>query len=171
MREQFLLVCLDEERAVTALPRLLGADAAERNAALDILHRVLAARGAISDEGRRRLARIEALFDAQAGDSPRRRRPPMPDTADRSAPAAHEKYQRLIKLAQRQAAIKVAVAHPCDDVSLQGAVEAARLRLIEPMLVGPVERIRRTAESAALDIGAMEIVQSAAQRRFRGEGS
>jgi phosphate acetyltransferase len=85
----------------------------------------------------------------------------MPDTADRSAPAAHEKYQRLIKLAQRQAAIKVAVAHPCDDVSLQGAVEAARLRLIEPVLVGPVERIRRTAESAALDIGAMEIVQSA----------
>jgi phosphate acetyltransferase len=85
----------------------------------------------------------------------------MPDTADRSAPAAHEKYQRLIKLAQRQAAIKVAVAHPCDDVSLQGAVEAARLRLIEPVLVGPVERIRRTAESAALDIGAMEIVGSA----------
>jgi Protein of unknown function (DUF3141) len=69
MREQFLLVCLDEERAVTALPRLLGADAAERNAALDVLHRVLAARGAMSDEGRQRLARIEALFDARPATS------------------------------------------------------------------------------------------------------
>jgi phosphate acetyltransferase len=85
----------------------------------------------------------------------------MSDAADRSATVAHEKYQRLIKLAQRQAAIRVAIAHPCDDVSLEGAVEAARLRLIEPLLVGPVERIRRVADSAGLDIGAMEIVASA----------
>jgi phosphate acetyltransferase len=40
----------------------------------------------------------------------------------------------------------VAIAHPCDDVSLECAVEA-RLRLIEPVLVGPVARIQalRTA--------------------------
>jgi pimeloyl-ACP methyl ester carboxylesterase len=63
MREQYLLVCLDEERAVTALPKLLGADATERKAALDALHRILAARGDLSDEGRRRLARVEAVFD------------------------------------------------------------------------------------------------------------
>jgi hypothetical protein len=62
MKEQFLLVCLDEDRAVNALPRLLETDPAERKAALDVLHRVLAARGALSDEGKRRLARIEALF-------------------------------------------------------------------------------------------------------------
>jgi phosphate acetyltransferase len=85
----------------------------------------------------------------------------MPDTADRSTTAAHGKYQRLIRLAQRQTAIKVAIAHPCDDVALQGTVEAARLRLIEPVLVGPAERIRRVAESAGADIGAMEIVTSA----------
>ncbi len=69
MREQFLLVCLDEERAVSALPRLLGTDAAERKAALDILHRVLAASGAMSDEGRQRLTRIEALFGAKPAKS------------------------------------------------------------------------------------------------------
>jgi Protein of unknown function (DUF3141) len=63
MREQYLLVCLDEERAMSALPKLLGADATERNAALDALHRILAARGDLSDEGKRRLARIEAIFD------------------------------------------------------------------------------------------------------------
>jgi phosphate acetyltransferase len=54
----------------------------------------------------------------------------------------------------------VAIAHPCDDVSLEGALEAARLRLIEPILVGPPERIRRTAEQASLDISGMEIVAS-----------
>jgi phosphate acetyltransferase len=74
---------------------------------------------------------------------------------------AHQKYQRLIKAAQAQPTIRVAVAHPCDDVSLQGALEAARLGLIEPVLVGPEKRIRKAAEQAQLDIGAMEIVRSA----------
>ena len=77
----------------------------------------------------------------------------MPDAAER-----HEKYERLIKISQIQRTIKVAVAHPCDDVSLQGAVEGARLRLIEPILVGPPERIRGVAEHGGFDIGGMEIV-------------
>jgi pimeloyl-ACP methyl ester carboxylesterase len=62
MREQYLLVCLDEERAINALPILLGTDANERKSALDVLHRLLAARGDLSDEASRRLSRIEALF-------------------------------------------------------------------------------------------------------------
>ena len=40
MREQYLLVCRDEERAIGALPTLLGADAGEHKAALDVLHRI-----------------------------------------------------------------------------------------------------------------------------------
>jgi phosphate acetyltransferase len=84
----------------------------------------------------------------------------MADTAA-SSTIAHEKYERLIKAAQAQATIKVAVAHPCDDVSLEGALEAARLGLIEPILVGPEARIRATAAGAGLDIGATEIVASA----------
>ena len=83
----------------------------------------------------------------------------MPDTAS-AKPVAHEKYERLIKAAQAQGMIKVAVVHPCDDVSLEGAVEAARLRLIEPILVGPKERVRGVAEHAGLDISAMEIINS-----------
>jgi len=75
-------------------------------------------------------------------------------------PVAHEKYERLVKAAQAQATIKVAVAHPCDDVSLRGAVEAAQLHLIEPILVGPTERIRSVARNAGLDVSAMEIVNA-----------
>ena len=82
----------------------------------------------------------------------------MPESTGQDAP--HDKYQRLIKAAQALPAIKVAIVHPCDDVSLQGAVEAARLRLIEPILVGPVERIRSVARTAGLEIGAMDIVAS-----------
>jgi pimeloyl-ACP methyl ester carboxylesterase len=62
VREQYLLVCLDEARAINALPKLLGTDANERKSALDVLHRLLAARGNLSDEASRRLSRIETLF-------------------------------------------------------------------------------------------------------------
>jgi phosphate acetyltransferase len=82
----------------------------------------------------------------------------MPDSTRQGV--AHEKYQRLVKAAQGLPTIKVAIAHPCDDVSLQGAIEAARLQLVEPILVGPVERIRGAARAAGLDIDALEIIAS-----------
>jgi len=82
----------------------------------------------------------------------------MPDVTDRPEAIAHDKYEKLVKLAQAQTAVKVAVAHPCDDVSLQGAIEAAKLRLIDPILVGPIERVRNVAKRAGLDIGAIEII-------------
>ena len=77
------------------------------------------------------------------------------------AAASHDKYDRLIAAAQKEATIKVAVAHPCDDASLRGVVEAKRLGLIDPILVGPAERLREVAAKAGLDISAMEIVTSA----------
>ena len=82
----------------------------------------------------------------------------MPDLAVAATPEPHAKYQRLIRVAQAEATIKVAVAHPCDDVSLGSAVEGWRLHLIEPILVGPEARIRDIASRAGLDISALEIV-------------
>ena len=85
----------------------------------------------------------------------------MPDLPSKEAVVPHEKYDRLIAAAQKEETIKVAVAHPCDEVSLRGAVDANRLRLIEPILVGPSERIRSVAAQAGLDVGSMEIVTTA----------
>lgn len=85
----------------------------------------------------------------------------MPDVRGQPKAITHDKYERLVAAARSCPAIKVAVVHPCDDVSLEGAVEAAKLRLIEPILVGPVERIRGVAKRVAIDIGAMELVPSA----------
>jgi phosphate acetyltransferase len=82
----------------------------------------------------------------------------MPDRATPTPPEPHAKYERLIKAAQAEATIRVAVAHPCDDVSIGSAVEAWRLHLIEPILVGPEARIRDIASRAGLDISAFEIV-------------
>jgi phosphate acetyltransferase len=80
--------------------------------------------------------------------------------ADSPEVGGREKYRRLIAAAQKEALIKCAVAHPCDDVSLRGALEAAKLRLIEPILVGPAARIRRVVEENGLDIGGLELIDA-----------
>jgi phosphate acetyltransferase len=56
--------------------------------------------------------------------------------------------------------MSTAVAHPCDAVSLESAVEAARLGLMTPILVGPSARILDAADRASLDISGFELVSS-----------
>lgn len=73
----------------------------------------------------------------------------------------HEKFERLVAKAQRLPAVIAAVVHPCDDVSLRGAVKAAQLKLVVPLLVGPAARIREVASRSKLDIDGLEIVDSA----------
>jgi len=75
-------------------------------------------------------------------------------------PAAHEKYQRLIDAATAAESVKTAVAHPCDEISLKGAVEAARLGLIDPIIVGPTQRIKDVATEHGLDIHAFRVVDA-----------
>ena len=72
----------------------------------------------------------------------------------------HEKYQRLIDFCKSLAPTPTAVAHPCDASSLRGAVEAAKMGLIAPILVGPRARIEAVARACDLDISAYEIVDA-----------
>ena len=72
----------------------------------------------------------------------------------------HEKLNSLIEKARQYAPVKVAVAHPCDQVSLESAVAAAKLQLMTPILVGPEQRIRDVAAKHGLDISAFEIVDA-----------
>jgi phosphate acetyltransferase len=81
----------------------------------------------------------------------------MPDTLPIEG---HEKFKKLVARAQEQPPVPTAVAHPCDTVSLSGAVEGAKLGLIAPILVGPEDRIRDTATRAGLDIGPFDIVDA-----------
>ncbi|AOK59165.1 phosphate acetyltransferase [Burkholderia ubonensis] len=71
-----------------------------------------------------------------------------------------EKYERLIAFAKTLPATPTAVAHPCDTSALSAAVEAARLGLIAPILVGPSARIVSVAEEGGLDISSLPLVDA-----------
>jgi len=79
----------------------------------------------------------------------------QPDTAK-----LHRHYERLIAKARGREPVPTAVAHPCDETSLQGAVEGAENGLIRPILVGPAARIAAVAKKAQLDVTGFEIVDA-----------
>jgi phosphotransacetylase len=54
--------------------------------------------------------------------------------------------------------LPTAVVHPCDPVSLGGALEAAEAGLIIPILVGPEPKIRAAAAAAGLDISPYRLI-------------
>jgi phosphate acetyltransferase len=81
-------------------------------------------------------------------------------TTDIREKRPHEKYERLITRAKQVRSPKTIVVHPCDESSLRGAVEAAEAKLIEPVLVGPTEKIRAVAQKFRLDISPFEIVHA-----------
>ena len=70
------------------------------------------------------------------------------------------RYRQLIALTQGLAPITVAVVHPCSEESLRGALMAAEMGLIRPILVGPADKIMATAAKADLDVGRYRIVST-----------
>jgi phosphate acetyltransferase len=73
-------------------------------------------------------------------------------------PRQHEKYERLVAAAKALPPLATAVAQPCDETSLKGALEAAETGLIVPILVGPKDKIESVAQALSLDLGGIEIV-------------
>ena len=72
----------------------------------------------------------------------------------------HEKYERLIARCKALTPVPTAVAHPCDESSLRGAVEAAELGILQPILVGPRARIEAVAAQFQINISGYEIVDA-----------
>ena len=72
----------------------------------------------------------------------------------------HEKYERLLAACKGLPPTPTAVAHPCDQSSLQGAVDAAKMGLIAPILVGPRARIEELAKQHGIDIKDLPIVDA-----------
>ncbi len=67
-------------------------------------------------------------------------------------------YLGLIERAHSKPPVRTAVAWPCDEVSLGGALQAVKDRLIAPVLVGSEEKIRALAAKMELDLGSTQIV-------------
>ena len=89
---------------------------------------------------------------------PARCRPPSNRTFRLNA--QHKAFQKLFARNRRLPPLPMAVVHPCDTESLRGALDAARHRLIKPILVGPAAKIHRVAKAAGLNISGYEIVST-----------
>jgi len=70
-------------------------------------------------------------------------------------------FTRLMARGQGLEAVRCAVAYPCDEASLSGAVDAAQAGLMHPVLVGPEVRIRHLAGEMGLDLAGCTLVDEA----------
>ena len=68
------------------------------------------------------------------------------------------KYEQLLALCSGLAPATTAVAHPCEASALAGALDAARLKLIVPILVGPAAKIASVAKESGLSLDGVRIV-------------
>jgi pimeloyl-ACP methyl ester carboxylesterase len=87
VREQFLMMLIDEDATLEAIPALLPADMELRRKGLEALHKVLTATGTLSDEGEKRWLRINDLFGVEAG------------SLEEARPATAATRARLVKTA------------------------------------------------------------------------
>jgi phosphate acetyltransferase len=79
------------------------------------------------------------------------------------APAAHppeSKYERLIARAKQVPPAQTIVVHPCDESSLRGPAEAAKLGIIKPILVGPAAKIKKVAGEHGIKINDFQVVDA-----------
>jgi len=67
-------------------------------------------------------------------------------------------YLGLIARANAKPAVKTAIVWPCDEVSLGGAMQAFKDKLIVPVLVGSEAKIVSLAERMQIDLGSIRIV-------------
>jgi phosphate acetyltransferase len=70
------------------------------------------------------------------------------------------KYEQLLERCRALLPIPTAVAHPCAETALAGAIEAGARGLIVPILVGPAAKIHEVATRAGIDLGRAEIVDA-----------
>lgn len=70
------------------------------------------------------------------------------------------KYEQMLAKCKNLKPVPTAVVHPCEESALSGAIEAANLGLIIPILIGPRDKIEATAKSAGIDIGKHQVVDT-----------
>jgi len=75
-------------------------------------------------------------------------------------PPPGSKYDRLISRAKEAQPATTIVVHPCDETSLRGAIEAAQIGIITPILVGPAAKITAVAREHKLKIDKYQIVDA-----------
>jgi phosphate acetyltransferase len=70
------------------------------------------------------------------------------------------KYEKLLASCRGLEPVRTAVAHPCEETALAGALEARDQGLITPILVGPAARIRDLAAKHRFDLSDVEVIDA-----------
>ncbi len=70
-------------------------------------------------------------------------------------------YEQLIALKGNYQPLKTAIVHPVDANSLGGAIESAQEGLIEPVLIGPKDKMAEIAKEHGYDLSPYEILSVA----------
>ncbi|MCX8087156.1 MAG: bifunctional enoyl-CoA hydratase/phosphate acetyltransferase [Rhodocyclaceae bacterium] len=86
------------------------------------------------------------------------RRPKVAMPEIRLSATKTSRYEHLLEITKGLSPIRMAVVHPCDTESLKGALLARDRGLIEPLLVGPEDKIRRLADELNLDLAGCEFM-------------
>jgi phosphate acetyltransferase len=84
----------------------------------------------------------------------------------------HDKHNRLLAQARSAGPLDTAVVFATDVLSLRGAVEAAEAGMINPILIGPEDKIRAVADEHEVKLGdarfvAADQAQEAAARAVK----
>ena len=69
-------------------------------------------------------------------------------------------FEFLITKAKQFTALKTAVVHPVTKEAIEGLAEATRNKLIIPILVGPVHKIKQAAQQAKIDLSCYEMINT-----------
>jgi phosphate acetyltransferase/phosphate butyryltransferase len=67
---------------------------------------------------------------------------------------------RLLQYVKPLGRIKVAVVHPCDELSLSAALDARSAGIIEPVLIAPRERLEAVAQKLGAKIGDLTVIDA-----------
>jgi phosphate acetyltransferase len=68
------------------------------------------------------------------------------------------KYELLLERCRNLQPVTTAVAHPCEESALAGAIEAAAKGLIAPILVAPAGKLLEIAKKSSIDLGKTPVV-------------
>lgn len=74
---------------------------------------------------------------------------------------ARARFEALLALGAGVDPVRCAVAHPCDAGSLEAALRARQLGLMEPVLVGPRARLEALARQEGLELDGVALVDAA----------
>lgn len=78
---------------------------------------------------------------------------PLPTLAD-----VQPRFDAVMQKARQLQRIRMGVVHPCSQEALEGALAAAALGLIEPVLIGPEAKIRSIAAASGADLSGIAMV-------------